>query len=303
MATLSQLTDDVYNMLYGIAQQERPIEDTQVTATFTAVATEIEMSTPAAWRKDDYAEAASDGDIIIFAEHHPAATNTATVRRSQRGSTATEHLTASTVWYKNPKFTRVQIERFINEVVRTDLWHPDKGVWTVHHGTVTYSEGDSTYDLPQYIEDITMMYQYNLGSDGGLHPLPRSMWAVERQINTAVSANSNLLRLRQPFDTGETIYYTGKRRPHVDDLANMSDEVAQLIPWAVVGKMMAGVRGAAKRHDPPRADRDTTEGGEFRDYRGFMSEFLRQKNQLNKQLLSEVREEKVFIPKQRRRRW
>ena len=300
MATLAGIVTDVYEMLYGIAQVERPSEDTQATTTLATGGLALEMDTPTLWRRGDIAEA-TDGDIVLFTEDHPSS-GTAAIRRSQRGSTATEH-TSGAVWAKNPTYTRVQMERFIKEVIRTDLWHPDKGVWTWHHGTVTYADGDTTYDLPAYIEDISVMYQYDLSSDERLHPLPRSRWVVERQINTSVSANSNLLRLRQPFDSSATVYYIGKRRPHEDDLTNMSDEVAQLIPWAVVGKMMAGVRAAAKRLDPPRQDRDTVEGGELRDYRGFMSEFLRQKNQLNRRLLAEVKEEREFIPKGRRRRW
>ncbi len=299
MATLAALTDDVLHMLYGLAQVERPTEDTQVTATFADSDTEIELTTPALWKRGDYAEA-DDGDIIILTEDHPAATNTATVRRAQLGSTATQHVTASAVWKKNPRYTRVQIERFINEVVRNDLW-PD--VWTWHNGTVTYTEGDSTYDLPQYIEDVVLVYQYDLSSDEKFHPLDNGYWDVERIIDTNVSTNQNLLRLRQPTDSSYTVYYTGKRRPHPDDLANMSTEVAQLIPWAVVAKLMAGVRAAPRRYDPPRQDRDSTEGGEFRDYRGFMTEFLRQKNNLNKLLLTEVKGEKRYRPRRRRRTW
>lgn len=299
MATLGGLTDDVLNMIYGMAQVERPAEDTQVTATFTDVATEVELATPSLWRRGDYAEA-DDGDVVILAEDHPAATNTVTVRRGQRGSTATQHLTASAVWSKNPKFLRTQVERAIKEVVRLDLW---PHVWTYHHGTVTYTHGDTTYSLPQYIEDVVMMYQYDLDGDARFHPLARTAWDVERQVNTAVATNSNLLRIRTAYDDGYTLYYTGKRRPHVDDLANMSDEVAQLVPWAASGKLLAGARAAPRRYDPPRQDRDQTEGGIFRDYRGFMAEFLRQRSALNIALEKEVKSEKKFVQKRRRGRW
>jgi hypothetical protein len=299
MATLAALTNDVLNMLYGVVQVERPTEDTQVTATFTNAATEVELSTPALWKRGDYAEA-DDGDVIILAEDHPAASSTVTVRRSQRGSTATEHLAASAVWSKNPPFLRTQIERFINETVRSDLWPK---VWTWHNGTVTYTDGDSTYDLPQYIEDVVVVYQYDLSSDEKLHPMQRGHWSVERQIDTNVSTNQNLLRLRQPYDSDYTVYYTGKRRPDPSDLANMSDEVAQLIPWAVAAKLMAGVRSAPQRFDPPRRDRDSTEGGTFRDYRGLLTEFIRQRNALNVKLMNEVKPDKSYVPRPRRRRW
>jgi hypothetical protein len=299
MTTLAALVDDCYGMLYGSAQAERPREDTLVNLVSDDADVTWEFTTPAMWKRDDYAEAADTaGEIVIMTTDHPAATNDVTVRRGQRGTTAkVAGYSAGDVFYKNPNYPRYEIERLINQVVRSELW-PD--VWTWHQDTLSFVSGDTTYNLDQYVTEVTSVYQYDLNSDGKFHPLPRTWWSYERQINTAVSTNSNLFRLYAVHDEAETVYYTAKRRPHPDDLANMSDELAELVPWAVVGKLQPG-RGVAKR-SRPKSSQDDSEGGALRDYRGFMAEFLRMRKQLKLVLMDEIPAELVFKPRRGRRR-
>ena len=63
MATLAGLTTDTLNMIYGIAQVERPIEDT-IDAGFNAAVTTMPVTTDVLWKKDDLAEFA-DGELVI----------------------------------------------------------------------------------------------------------------------------------------------------------------------------------------------------------------------------------------------
>ena len=300
MATLSGLVDDVYTMLYGVAQAERPQEDTLATAVSDSSDTTWRFTTTTMWKRGDYAEAAdTSGEIVIMTEDHPSGSDV-TVRRGQRGTTKASSYSSGQVFYKNPTFPRFEIERLINQVVRNDLW-PD--VWSWHKDTLSFVAGTYVYALDQYVEDVVAVYQYDLSSDGRLWPLPRTWWDVERQVATTVATNSLALRIRTVKDEASTVYYTAKRRPDPNDLANMSDEVAELVPWAVVGKLGAGDRAAAVRHNPQRDRSDQTEGGPFRDYRGFMAEFLRMKNDLNKKLRTEVPQERIYRPKRRRRAW
>ena len=76
-ATLAGLILDVEDMLYGLAQVERPREDTLLSAVASAVDTTWRFAYPAMWKKDDYAEyapvAGTVGEVVIMAEDHPTA--------------------------------------------------------------------------------------------------------------------------------------------------------------------------------------------------------------------------------------
>ena len=292
MTTLALLTDDVYGILYGVGRAERPKEDTCGVLTDSGVS--ATMGTDALWKRDDYAEFATDGELMIFTADASGAT---TVRRGQRGTTAASHL-ADAVVYRNPTFPMYEIKRLINQVVRNDLW---PNVWSWEAASLSFVNSDTTYDLGDYIEDVVTVYQYDLNSDSRFYPLDQTMWDVERQINAAAGAASgNLLRLLRVQDEDETVYYTAKRRPDPADLANMTDEVAELVPWAVAGKL-EGQRSAATRHRPGTSTTERMEGGLFRDYRGFMSEFLRMRKQLNTKLTLEVPTAPKFRARRRRK--
>ncbi len=293
MTTLSALVDDCFGILYGVGRAERPKEDILDGAILSG-AVSLTPTTAALWKRDDYAEFAADGELFIFAADSAGAT---TVRGAQRGTTAAGHADGA-VMYRNPTFPRYEIERLINQVVRNDLW---PNVWTWEVASLSYINADTTYDLGDYIEDVATVYQYDLDSDERFYPLDQTMWDVERQVNAAAGAAAgNLLRLIRVKDESETVYYTAYRRPDPADLANMSDEVAELIPWAVAGKL-EGERSAAVRHRPQTSTTERMEGGLFRDYRGFMSEFLRMRKQLNTKLAREVPKAPRFRARRRRK--
>ena len=296
MATLASLVDDTYDLIYGFDQTLRPAEDTLDTLVSDDSDVAWRFTTPSVWRRGDMAEAADGvGEIIYLAQNHPDASDV-TVRRGQRGTTAkVAGYSAGDVFYKNPKFPRYRVERAVNQIVRSDLW---PHVWSWHQGTVSFASGDYTYSMPQYIEDVVHLYQVNITGDGTFNPISRDLWDVERQLATTVATNKNLFRLRYVHDEAETVHYVGKRRPHPDDLANLDDILADMVPYAAAAKLM--LQEAPKsRSNPARQDKDRVEGGETRDYRGLMAEFLRMRSQYSKQLRLEVRPEAKF--RQRRR--
>ncbi len=294
MATLAGLVNDAYNFLYGMAQMERPKEDTLNGGINNAV-TSLTPTTVAMWKRDDYAEF-PDGEVVVFAADSAGAT---AVRRAQRATTAGIQADKA-VMYKNPLFLRTQLEDLVNETVDNSLW---EDVWSWHQDTLTYTIGDTTYDLDAYVEDVVKVYQYDLSSSNHLHPIPRTWWEVERKVAAAVSANQNLLRLRRVHDTTATVYYTAKRRPSSADLTNLDSRIEPLIKWAVAGKALSGLRSSSQRYDPAHQIRNEAEGGPSRDYRNLMGEFLRQKTELNRTLRREIPEERIFVRRQRRRSW
>lgn len=296
MATLSDLVDQTYDLLYSQAQVERPAEDTLSTTVTDDADVEWRWSTETMWRRGVYAEAADTAaELVIMAEDHPSGADI-TVRRGQKGTTAkVAGYSAGDVFYKNPRFRRPVVERMIKQVVLNEMW---PHVWSWHQGEVTFSSGDYTYSMPQYVEDVVHVFQVNINGDGTFNPIDRDLWDVERQIDSDVATSKGLFRLRFVHDEAATVYYTGKRRPHPDDLANLDDQLANMVPWGAAGKLMA-TQYAPKRLNPARSDKDRVEGGERRDYQGLMSEFLRMRSDYARQLKLEVRPELKFRPRRR----
>ncbi|MFC1740187.1 hypothetical protein ACFL0N_01750 [Pseudomonadota bacterium] len=293
MTTLAALVEECYGVLYGVGRAERPQEDT-LNGGISDSDTTMTVTTEAMWKRGDYAEFDTDGELVIFAADASGAT---AIRRAQRGTTAAAQADGSVI-YRNPTFPRYEIERLITQVVRNELW---PNVWTWHNDTLSYTAGDTTYDLGDYIEDVVNVYQYDLNSSARWYPFDQTWWSVERQVNASGGAASgNLLRLAHVRDDSETVYYTAKRRPHINDLANMDDEVAELIPWAVAGKL-EGQRSVAVRHRPATGATERMEGGLFKDYRGFMSEFIRMRKALNTKLAREVPTAPRFQARRRRK--
>jgi len=151
MATLAAMTDDVLDMVYGIAQIERPAEDTLVNAVSGDTDVTWELTTPALWKRGDYVEDQAAGEVIVLTTDHPAAGNDVTVRRGQLGTTAAASYATTDVFYKNPTFPRYRIERFINETVDNDLF---PHVWIVGETTLSYTSGDTTYEMPTDYGDV-----------------------------------------------------------------------------------------------------------------------------------------------------
>lgn len=275
-----------------MAQQKRPPEDTN-NAQVLAAATSMTPDTPAMWKRGDYAEFQPDGELVIFAADSAGAT---TIRKGQRGTTDAQQ-EAGDVILKNPAFPIFLIQKMINEVIDHELW-PE--VWSWHLDSLTFTAGDTTYTLDAYIEDVADVYQYNLNSDGHYHPIDRAQWRVLNQRDSTLATNGGLLRLSKVHDDSATVFYTAKRRPYSADIANLDSRIDDLIPWAVLGKLAAAGM-LQDRIDPPRGDRDEREGGRARDYRGYMGEFLRMKNNYRKALEAEVKIQRQFI--RRPTRW
>ncbi len=292
LTTLALLVDDCYSILYGIGQAERPAEDL-INGALAQGATTVTMDTDGLWKRNDYAEFATDGEIIVFAAD---ASGSTAIRRAQRGTTDVAQADNSLV-YRNPTFPRFEIERLINQVVRNDLY---PNVWSWHQDSLTFTTADFMYPLDQFIEDVSTMYQADLNSDNRFYPFRPSWWSVENQIDSTFASNGGLLRIRHVWDESATVYYTAKRRPDPDDLGNMSNEVAELVPWAVAGKL-EGQRSVATRHRPHTDNADRIEGGPFRDYRGFMGEFIRMRKDLRVRLDKEVPTAPRYLPRHRRR--
>lgn len=163
--TLAGLILDVEDMLYGLAQVERPAEDTMVKAVAAANDTAWRMGTPSLWRRGDLAEywptAGTVGEIVLMAEDHDQSSDV-TVRRGQWRTTAAAAHAAGAVFRKNPAYPRVKIERFIYETVDTQLW---PHVWYRSNRTLDYDSQATYYPLNVADFDVEEAYQLDLTSE------------------------------------------------------------------------------------------------------------------------------------------
>jgi len=159
---------------------------------------------------------------------------------------------------------------------------------------LTWTSGDTTYNLDQYVEKVVRMYQYDINSQNRFHPLPPSWWDVERQVNSTVSTNSNLLRVRRVFDETVTLYYTARRRPNSADLANLSAELAHVVPHGAAALVAEGAM-MRERIDPTRGRNE--EGGSARDARSHTARFFIARDQVRALLRDEVPVDRRFVGK------
>lgn len=293
MASVHSLYLATFDILYGTVLGEHPAEDTLASTVSGTGDTSWTWDTPAMWKRGNYAEAADTTGELVYI----AVDNGTTVRRGQRGTTAAASYSAGDVFYRNPKFPHYLIDDMVRQVVDNDLW---PHVWTWHQDSLSYTTGQTVYDLDEYVEDVVRVSQYDLNGSGKWYPIENRYWDTERQVASAVSTNSNMLRLRWVHDEDATVYYTAKRRPDTGDLGNVSDEIADIVPWAAAAKVIAA-RGVSKRQRPIVDDAQQTEGGEFRDYRSLMAEFLRMRDQLRRKLMDEVPAAPRFRPRNRRK--
>lgn len=286
MTTLAALVENTRNVLFGLNTFEYPKED-RLDGAITDSAETVAVDTAAMWNADDFAEF-DDGEVIRFV--NDAATS---AKRGQRGTTAAAQADNADM-VKNPAFFRHQIEDQVKAVVRNELW---PHVWTWHQDSLSATESDRMYDLDQYVEEVVQVYQENIDADERFHPLPPGWWDVERQISSTVATNSNLLIIHRVYDFDETVFYTAKRRPHVDDLSNLADEIADMVPVAAAARCIA-FKSPQVKQAGARARAD--DGGLLRDYRALMAEFIRQRDGLRRIMLEEVRPDMRWRPTSRR---
>ena len=286
MATLATLTDDVLDMIYGIPQIERPAEDTLVNTVDAANDVTWELTTPTMWNRGDYAEDQAAGELVVMSTDHPAAGNDVTVRRGQRGTTAPSSYATTDVFYKNPVYPRGRVERFINETIDNDLF---PYVWNIGETTLSYTAGDTTYEMPTDCEEVTAVYQYDLDSTGKFFPIDTKAWEYVPVVASGASTNLNFLRLVSVFDDTATVYVTYKQKPLSSAISTMNSSLASIVPWAVVGKLLAGTRIVPARTEPGRATPVSNQSSSLRsDFGAFDVTFRRMRKDENVRLRKQV---------------
>ena len=168
MAGLTDLTLDVWEMLYGQPQVTRPAEDTLATEVTNLADVEWRFTTSGMWKRGDYAEKwGNDGtayEVVRMTEDHPSGASDVTVRRSQRRTTGpASTIAVGTVYLKNPPYTVTEVQRAINETIDNDLDAAPFRIWYRSKRSLTPVTAKHYYEMTAedyYVEDA---YQIDLG--------------------------------------------------------------------------------------------------------------------------------------------
>ena len=295
---LAALVLDCEDMLYGLAQVERPREDTLLAAVTADSDTTWRLGHYSMWKKDDYAEyVPSDGswgEIVILAEDHPSPGADVSVRRAQQRTSAASSYTAGSVFRKNPTFPRVKIARFLREVVDTQLW---PHVWIRTGRSLTWSATARHYALNALDFDVEEVYQYNLSSTVNFNPFPRGWWEVVTDVHSGMQSTGRALRLHRIYDSTKTVYYTARTKPSSADLSTLPSPMLEMLPWGACWMLLGGTRAAPRRIDRKRV---VTEGEEesqvFADASFFKQSFLTMRDDYRRQLLTEKKPPRNYRP-------
>lgn len=286
MATLASLTLDVFEMLYGTAQMDRPAEDTLASAVSSNSDTTWRFSTPALWKRGDWAEywpgTGTAGEVVILAQDHDS-TADVLVRRAQARSSAASSFTAGNVFLRHAasggSFTAMHVQRAINNTIDYDLapniWYRSKRTQAVTAGTTYYALTAGDFDVEE-------VYQRNLNSTTTHSPFPRGWWDVEHDKDTGMAASGSILRLYQWYDTSATVYYTAKTYPSSSAISSLPGDIAAMVPWGAVARL-APSQATRARHE--RRPQDPSQP--FVDASYFESRFLRMRQQYQIKLLNE----------------
>ncbi|MFH2073205.1 MAG: hypothetical protein ABIJ75_10190 [Actinomycetota bacterium] len=164
---MASLTLDVYDMLFGVAQLQRPVMDTLSTQVTDAADVTWRFTSYAMWKQNDYAEYwLDDGtarEVVRMTTDAPSGAADVTVVRSQRGTTAAAAaIAAGTTFLKNPPVTCTEIQRAITETIDNDLYANPYRVFYRSQRTITPVTNKHRYELNAEDYQVDDMYQIDL---------------------------------------------------------------------------------------------------------------------------------------------
>ena len=171
MATLATLTLDVFTMLYGQTPVERPdldILDSAVSSSSDAY-WQFRKAGTQFWERGDYAEyydaSGTAGEVVqLLEDHDQADADVQVIRGDVRGATAAASYAAGNKFLRNPPFTHTEIQRYINEVIDSDL-NAGNQLWYRSARTLTWQTGRTHYPLNAADFKVDRVYQFDLNSE------------------------------------------------------------------------------------------------------------------------------------------
>ncbi len=217
MATFNDMVNEVKTNLQGYTLKQDRL--TYLNAAITSVSTSMIVGSSSNLAKGTI----EIDDELIWIDSFTSASNTLNVApgfgRGYQGTTPTPHSQYAQVTLA-PSFPRVSIKKAINDTINS--LYPK--LWAVDSYTFTFNASQTTYALPDDLEQILFVSWQTTGSSKEWLPVNR--WRADGMANLATFNSTNTINIYENIQPGRTVqvYYTTTP----DTLTNNSDDFADV---------------------------------------------------------------------------
>jgi len=220
MPTLNEMVDEVRANLQGYALRQDRITYVANASGLTTTSTEITVGS-----SNNLAKGVIEiDDELIWIDSFTTASNTLNVipgfGRGYQGTTAAPHAQYAQVTL-SPTFPRNSIKKAINDTINS--FYPK--LWIASSYTFTFNASQTTYALPDDVEDILFISWQTTGSSQEWLPVNR--WRLDSMANAATFNTQNTINIYENVQPGRTIqvWYTATPNTldsNTDDFADVS---------------------------------------------------------------------------------
>ena len=217
MATFNEMVNEVKTNLQGYTLKQDRL--TYLNAAINSVATSMIVGSSTNLAKGPI----EIDDEIIWIDNFNTSTNTLNAApgfgRGYQGTTPTGHAQYAQVTL-SPSFPRISIKKAINDTINS--LYPR--LWAVDSYTFTFNASQTTYALPDDLEQILYVSWQTTGSSKEWLPVNR--WRADGMANIADFNTTNTINIYENIQPGRTVqvYYTTTP----DNLENNSDDFADV---------------------------------------------------------------------------
>ena len=217
MATFNEMVNEVKTNLQGYTLKQDRL--TYLNAAINSVATSMVVGSSSNLAKGPI----EIDDEIIWIDNFNTASNTLNAApgfgRGYQGTTPTNHAQYAQVTL-SPSFPRISIKKAINDTINS--LYPK--LWAVDSFTFTFNASQTTYALPDDLEQILFVSWQTTGSSKEWLPVNR--WRADGMANISTFNTTNTINIYENIQPGRTVqvYYTTTP----DTLENNSDDFADV---------------------------------------------------------------------------
>jgi hypothetical protein len=215
MPTLSEMIDDVKSNLIGYTLRQDRITYLANSGGISNVSSSITVGSSGNLAKGII----EIDDELIWIDSFDKTNNVLTVipgfGRGYQGTTAAPHAQYAQVTMA-PSFPRVSIKRAINDTINS--YYPK--LWAISYYTFTFNAAQTTYELPDDLEQILYISWQTTGSSEEWLSVNR--WRLDSMANSATFDSNNTVSLYENIQPGRTVQVWYTTKPNTLD-ANSDD--------------------------------------------------------------------------------
>jgi len=220
MPTLNEMVDEVRANLQGYALRQDRITYVANAAGLTTTSTAITVGS-----NNNLAKGVIEiDDELIWIDSFTTASNTLNVisgfGSGYQGTTASPHAQYAQVTL-SPTFPRSTIKKAINDTINS--FYPK--LWIAQPYTFTFNASQTTYALPDDVQDVLFISWQTTGSSKEWLPVNR--WRLDTMANTATFNTQKTINIYEGIQPGRTVqvWYTSTPNTldaNTDDFADVS---------------------------------------------------------------------------------